>query len=448
MATSEQVNLDLTATDKASKVVDSVGDKVEELEKHPAEVEVTADTGKAVRSLDDLTGEAKRLAQQDWILNFKADIAQAKDDAAKLEGQLKQTGEAGETAGDKVSSIGGANKVNAVRDLTGPLGDVSSQVGDLGESFSAAGELIEEKMGLAAGSLTNFLGPLGLAAGAVFAFWTMYKKRAEEARKATLETAASITELGATAAAAKKVEDMLKTDPDLVTHVQELGLSYQDLIDLVSGKAVPAFDQWRDLLGLLDTAQLSQRGALGTYLPFVDAQAKKLGLTRDELLKLLPAMKDVTDAAGGQADQFAASRDIADKLADVMGRRLTPEMADVGVKADTSKQSLHDVQLELHGIDGSHARADVTVTDNGTAADTTAKINAIPTHHLTEVQVEATLSAISRATLAAAGIVVPRGASVTNVTIHAPAGMRAADLVAAGDRYARRNGGRSNRARR
>jgi hypothetical protein len=36
---------------------------------------------------------------------------------------------------------------------------------------------------------------------------------------------------------------------------------------------------------------------------------------------------------------------------------------------------------------------------------------------------------------------------VTNVTIHAPRGTRPADLIRAGDRYARRNGGRLTRAR-
>lgn len=443
---SEQVNLDLTATDKASKVVDHLADQVDDLEKHPAELDVTADTTKATRTLDDLEGTAKRVAQQKWIVDFKADIDKAKDDAARLEGQLKQTGEAGETAAKKVDSIGGEQRVSAIRDLTGPLGDVSSNVGDFGDSFTSAAMQIETSMGLAEGSLTNFLGPIGIAAGAVFTFWTMYKAKAEEAKKATIDTAKSITELGATAAAEKKISELLEADPDLVTNVQALGLGYRDLVKLVSGQAVPAYDlltKANDVLTAAAAATPYGTHGASIYKAAIQDQAKALGLTEDQMRDLIPVLEDVTSTVGGQVDQFAKSRDIADRLADVMGRRLTPEMADVGVAADTSKQSLHDVQLELHGIDGTHAKADVNVTDNGTAAATAAKVDKAAEDRTAVVHISPDFGNFE-ARLAQA----TRNATVTNVTIRAPAGMRASELVTAGDRYARRNGGRASRARR
>lgn len=420
MAGKEQVNLDLTATDDASKVIDKVGDKVDDLEKHPAEVEVDADTKKAVRTLDDLEGHAKKLAGQDWIVEFKADIDKAKKDAAELEDQLKRTGRAGKDAGDDVQSISGEQRVSAMRDLTGPLGDVSSGVGDLGDSFVAAGSQIESAMGMAEGSLTNLLGPIGIVAGAAFTFWNMWKKNADEARQRVNDLADAMLEVGQKQAITDALTDLVKKNDDLRSSAADLGLNLDDLVQLVNGRQVPAFAAAKSAYDkLIDgTGQ-----AIGKGEGYMTMVKRTLGLND------LQARALVNSALSYQTLQG----------------ELSTTTGEVGKAIDRTK----DYQVIL-GKTPPHVTTTYQVIADATALEETKKeqerlqrwFNEHPVIIPTKVSGQGA-QGFTPGAIGPQSVPVPQ---VSNVTIHVPRGMRAADVIAAGNAYARRNGGR--RARR
>lgn len=438
---SEQVNVDLTATDKgASKAVDKLADKVDDLERHPAEVDLEADGTDLRREVDKAEESLQRLDKADVEVALRAKIDGLKRDLKEAEGDLEHLADKADDTGKHVEGLGGEQRVSAIRDLTGPLGDVSTQVGDFGDSFAAAGLQIESSLGLAEGSITNLLAPVGIGIGLAVSLWSAWKKGAEESKKKVQEVKASILDLGETAAAVKKVQDKLAADDKLVQNAETLGLTFDDVVDIVSGKVVPAYATLKRVqedLNLAAAASPYGKHGADFYQQALAENARRLGLTTDEMRDLLPVIEDVTGALEGQRDEFSKGAEAAKRLRDFYGRELAPGMADLSTKADTSARSLHDVQLELHGIDGTTARADVEVTDNGTAAATSRKIDQAAGDRTAVVHISPDFGNFE-ARLAQAF----RGASVTNVNISAPRGMRAADLVAAGHAYARRNGGR------
>jgi hypothetical protein len=425
----EQVNLDLTATDKASKVIDQVADDAADLEKNPAEIEVTADTDQAVRTLDDLTGEAKRLASQDWIVDFKADISQAKDDAAKLESQLKQTGDAGETAGKQVDSVGGSNKVNAIRDLTGPLGEVSGQVGDMGESFTAAGELIEEKMGLAAGSLTSLLGPIGLAAGAVFTFWNMWKKSAEEAKQRTEDVVKALAAGDFTKAA----NDLTKAYGHQISDGEKLGLSLQDITHFITG-TTDSLGVYTDALeGLTDPGERAR--ALHEKLSGVSiVEGQKIQGT-------ITALQQARGEYDKTGDSLAATQRRQFEVTKAIGGTNDALLEQAKVAVPAVRNEILNYIAVTNGIPKEKMTAILTDLDPDDAAQVRRELDNLTKPRTVEVSTIQKVGAYAAPTYGA-----PR--STTNVTVNVPAGMRPDDVIAAADRYARRNGGRASRARR
>ena len=442
MASSEQVNLDLTATDKgASKAVDKLADKVEDLEHaSPAEVELTADGSDLNREVVKAADRLEDLAKRDVEVALRAKIDALQRELKQAEGDLAHLADKADDTAKHVDGIGGEQRVSAIRDLSGPLGDVSTNVGDMGDAFVSAGSQVESAMGLAEGSLTNLLGPLGIVAGVAFTFWQKWQEGAKASREEIAKVRDKVLELGATAAASESVTEMLKADPELARNVAAIGLKFSDLVDLVSGRGNTALDRWRELLNTATTATLGYRGALPGTTDRLRDIAEAHGLTLDQMTRLLPKIRDVTGAVDKQAGTFATATGDAKAVADILGRRLTPEMADLTVAADTSTRSLQAVQAELHGVDGTHAKADVTVTDHGTAAATGREIDQAARDRQVVLHVTPDMADLSGRIAREL-----KGVTVTNVTVNAPRGMAAADVVAAGTAYARRNGGRGAR---
>lgn len=203
MAKDEQIRIDITARDDASRTVDKVADKVDDLEKADPEVHLTADDD-ASRTIAQVDDDARALAQRDVELVLKAKADAAKADLAAYRDELKRVeDQAGDTARrlDDVTeprASGGALRGNAIADLTGPLGDASSAASDFAGVFDGLGDAAEAaagKLGLSAsqaGMLSSAVGGLGVAVAAGAAVWTMWKQSQEKARQKAEETRKSI----------------------------------------------------------------------------------------------------------------------------------------------------------------------------------------------------------------------------------------------------------------
>lgn len=146
----DELNTRLTATDDASKVIDKVAEKVEDLEDKPHEVDLDADTDKAeqkVRALDrqfdDLTNE-ERVA----VLNVKAD--QAEREIKKI------TRELANAEGDDVTVF-----VKARDEATSKLRAIRSELQDLQSEADETGNSIRDRLSNALSSLDSRFGGIG-----------------------------------------------------------------------------------------------------------------------------------------------------------------------------------------------------------------------------------------------------------------------------------------------
>lgn len=161
----EELNTRLTATDDASKVVDKVAEKVEDLEDKPHEVELEADTTKAEQDLraldrrfDDLTSEErvavltvqasqaerelKKITRE--LANADAEdvtiFVEARDQASKklqaIRGELQEI----QSEADKTGNSLKDRLTNALDGLEGRFGGIGGKLGGaLAKGFAAVG---------------------------------------------------------------------------------------------------------------------------------------------------------------------------------------------------------------------------------------------------------------------------------------------------------------------
>jgi len=142
----ERIGIDLEATDDASKVIDRVADKVDDLATDPAVVDVTADTSAASSDLVELGDQVDRL---------DARTATVDVDATPATTAMHSIGSSAEQ--------GVAAATDALSNLGGPVGDAAGQIGGMASGLAA-------------------LGPAGIIAGgaigAVITLWNRAKEAA------------------------------------------------------------------------------------------------------------------------------------------------------------------------------------------------------------------------------------------------------------------------------
>src|SRR5215510_3207739 len=216
----EQVNIDINATDKASKPIDAVADKVADLDKAKVDIPVEADTKPAerdmaglmakvdglardpatliltsnattiARQITDLTGELDRLDANDPEVQVKSEqINSLQGDLDAIETKLREVNDIPiepkvETAPavqhvDELSDSAKKGRAalanmagNAAQDLgalSGVAGSLGVGIGQLAEGFGDAtleGEGLASALGGLAGSAA-VIGAIGLAVSAV-----------------------------------------------------------------------------------------------------------------------------------------------------------------------------------------------------------------------------------------------------------------------------------------
>lgn len=209
MSGSEQLNIDITAKDSASKVIDPLVKKVEGLEKIEPEIAVGADTKAASKAIDGIETDAKGLDKLDPEVSVTADTKSAAKDVETFSTKLAKLSDADQIvtlalrAGAAQSELTqlmtdvaqlDANdptidvKVDRINELTGELdglkskiesiastsldpdvqGKASGRLHDIEAGAGKAGDAVHSMAGNAVGDFaatTAGVGPLGEAIG-------------------------------------------------------------------------------------------------------------------------------------------------------------------------------------------------------------------------------------------------------------------------------------------
>ena len=288
----KEVNFDIVAKDKASKVLDGVADKAEKVEKSDPTVDVDADARKATHTLDgfadqldrltdtdkavvvalragaataelrDLAGDLARIDAADPELDVKfARYAEVSGQLDQLETQLRDLAGAG-AALDKVA--GRLDDVGAAADRTGgavhsmagnAVGDFAATATGVGPLGEALGQLTEMAAGGEAG--LKGLATAGLGLGAISAGMLVVNKVMGEFEK-TAKRAAEIKAFNTADVDAyiKSLQKGTLIVDDYVRKIKEAGR-----LDVVAGirtsLGAVGFGQIRDITDQLAAAGIT-----------------------------------------------------------------------------------------------------------------------------------------------------------------------------------------------
>lgn len=293
----EQVRIDLVAKDDASKVIDKVADKAEDLEKLSPEIEITADGDAAAAGIREVADAAEALSKRDAEIVLRARIDAAKGDLKALRDDLDQTSDQARRTDADLQKVGGGDtgglktRGNAIADLTGPLGEASGAASDFAGVFDGLGDIVEDaagKMGASAAQaaqISGAVGGIGIAVAGAAALWSLYTSRQEAARKKQEELIAGQRNLnealreGNIAQSAKLITE---TYADAYTAAKKFGASAQDVTNFLidQSQTLPGVtDRMAELKSITEgntAATDAQRVAAFSQLEVLGVQAQKI----------------------------------------------------------------------------------------------------------------------------------------------------------------------------
>jgi hypothetical protein len=278
VARQEDLNFRVTATDQASKVIDPLAEKVEQLEDQPHEVEVTADAAKAVAEVKALDTRLDGLTGNDRVLVLKAQATQAQreiDDVTRKlarahiydDDEINLFIEARDNAKKKIDAVQAE-----IRSLDGDTATVTveakSDRAGIDEIATALGDL-DGPIGAIGAKLSSLASPSGAIAGIVGGLILAADYAADVAIEAdnlaglTGDSVEKASQLNAvwksTGADAKDFQDvLLQMNGVLATNA---GMAKQLGIDLTDGATIgERFQEVSDILqhDFPDAAKRSQ----------------------------------------------------------------------------------------------------------------------------------------------------------------------------------------------
>jgi hypothetical protein len=372
MAT-EQIRVDLTAKDDASKTIDKVADKAEDLEKLSPEVEVSADTDKAARGIDDVADAARALSRVDAEIVLRAKIDPARGELKALQAELEQTGDKAVATAKQLDRVDGpegggrlSTRGNAIADLTGPLGEASSAASDFAGVFDGLGDIAEDvaaKLGASqriSGMVSQAVGGLGIVAAGAAAAWGLYsqaqenaRRKAEETRKALQAINDALTE-GDLRKAAAGIREMWGGAADAA---RKAGLTTKQFTDYVTG----AGDELGEVGRQIDAAR-DKLAAIPDEVP-VALRAGYLDQTTNDWLMLGASLDQ---ARTGMSDVQQASefeKQAIDEMSDALGyswgqtKKQTSANEGLATSADKVSDALERIR---DGLDVKRAAEDFT----------------------------------------------------------------------------------------
>jgi hypothetical protein len=179
----EKLQIDITAKDDASKVIDPLAKKVEKLEQGKTTVKVGADTAKAASDVESFAAKLTKLSAEDQVVLLSVKAGAAQSELTKLASELADMSSTDPTidvklehydqvAGDleqlqsKIKAIGGAD-VN-VGGLGGDLDGVKGKLHGMREEADQSRSVLANMVGNASqdlGQLGGVAGTTGVALG-------------------------------------------------------------------------------------------------------------------------------------------------------------------------------------------------------------------------------------------------------------------------------------------
>lgn len=131
MSNSEQLNIDITAKDAASKVVDGLQTKVDKLDKSDPEIDVNADTRGADSDLDALDEQLDKLTNRDKLVVLALRAGAVQTELRDVASQLATIDASDPTIDATFTSY---------RELSGQLDDIEGKMKAIGDADPDAGK--------------------------------------------------------------------------------------------------------------------------------------------------------------------------------------------------------------------------------------------------------------------------------------------------------------------
>jgi len=413
MAEKVQVDVELTGADKAAEGLDDVAEAAERVEDHDdIEVRADADVTDAEAGLRDVGDAADKLDGTDSTITARltnetsGPLADIFGDLDKLEARAKTTGDALDHVAKGDGGGGRGPRANAIADLTGPLGDVSSQASDLAGVFDGMGDVMEglaPKLGLSADKMVGAIGGVGFAITAAATLWGYFSQKSAEAAERQAKVIEQQRKLNDQKFAAAG-EELVKGYSDAFDAAEELGISVESLTRFLSGQ--------KDSMSELTDRQkeLSDAQADG------DTKAFAYQLRFDQLSgSILGARKEIDGANDSMAEQDDRSRRAGDALQGQAGdaddtaaaqKRLEDQTRRTSDAFDALRGAVN-LDQEMLGVQTAITGAmDKAAFGVGLTADEVLSlkddiINLAETAHANPAEVASTLDAIDRGDLAA-----------------------------------------------
>ena len=267
----EQVRIDLTANDDASKTIDDVADAADKLERKAPEVDVKADTSNADKGLGEVDATATRLDKNDVVIAIRAQIDDLKTQAKEAQTTLdaldepvtipvtvNETGDGFDGVRTKVQGLT-EDTGKAQETMHGFIGNAVSEIPGLGAAFGPAAEAMGQ---LTEGILGGEVAMEGLIAAAlpiagitalvklwndeqerVKAIDAFNKKKVDDYTTAIRNGKTALEGLREEAEKTQKLEwvDTFGKVKDLGPDLQTLGITFDQFVTAV-GKGKPGVD--------------------------------------------------------------------------------------------------------------------------------------------------------------------------------------------------------------
>lgn len=495
-------------TDDATRGMADVADAVDQLDGTDATVTATADTEAATRGLADVDEARDELDGADATVTAKVDnqtagpLSDIQADLAGLEARAK-------TASDQLDNVtagehgggGGHLRGQAIADLTGPLGDVSGQASDLAGVFDGLGDTLGglgARFGVSAESIENALGGVSFAAAGVVALWGLWRQRQQEAA----EQLAKVTDQQ------RKLNDAISAG-NFDQAAQQLVDNYGSVYDAADRAGIPVKELTDYLAGYSDelptvtahikdiaAAQHDHGETTATVTAKYTEQVKAIFDTRAQIDKANDSIKTQDDRSRGAAAALSQHTAAADDATDAE-HRLKSAADDTNSAFDRMRDAVN-LTSEFHRFEDSVDSLAAKVASGTAAASSDIDglkqdiIQLARDAHANPIDVQSTLEKIDRGDLAgvksdaerwfqgspvrAKGVLdltqvifpnvgrapgaqvtgysgglgalaAPVAPTIINLTQHVPRGYRG-DVLAAGERAAKRTGGLYQRAHR
>lgn len=337
----EQVRIDVIAEDKASKVLDAVADKVEDLEAAKVDIPVEADTKPAERDVGDLLKKVEKLAADPATILLTSNATQIAGDMAALILDLDALDAADPTVDVKVDQLnklqGDLEQIEAkVRDLNGTPVDVDTRpavagIDDVGRSAGSSKSVLANMVGNSAqdiGELGGIAGSAGVAFGQMGEY--MADARAEgEGMGSIFKSFAGVAgPVAGLALATKVLGDVVSRFGESTKRTTDDVEAWSDALTEGGDAASNYAEHLKDVGSVTLDVTRSQSGLENVVSELnshwyttgagVAILSKWLGVANEETRDLTPVLA----AAGLNADQFArfatAGADGVRKLGEVL----------------------------------------------------------------------------------------------------------------------------------